>query len=505
MKRHSIKIILLSLLFFMSFLFYRLINWMRVTFAGVTLEKIVFELRVPLEGTSKSTIWSAISYCVCPALGLTLLLAVLLLLCDRARKKRFLNVRFGSGFSKAVKVWPLPYTKAASLLLSLTFLSVGILQANRNFELFGYIDAQVIMSPFIEDNYIGPEKANLTFPDKKRNLIYIYLESMESTYADTASGGAFPENYIPELTDLASQYINFSNTDRLGGALPVSGTQWTMGAMFATSTGLPINLPLVGGSIAQQFFPGATGIGTILENNGYHNVLFIGSDATFGGRRLFFTQHGNYEICDYDDAKAKGLIPEDYYVWWGYEDEKLFSFAKDKLTELGKSSQPFNFTMLTADTHEFAGYVCRLCGDRFGTQYANVIACSSKQVFDFVRWIQRQNFYKNTTIVITGDHLTMDSTLTAGVPPEKRSVYNCFINAAPAISREKTKNRQFSALDLFPTVLAGLGVRIEGDQLGLGVNLFSGKQTLYEKYGPDLSRELSLKSAFYNRTFIHAK
>ena len=46
---------------------------------------------------------------------------------------------------------------------------------------------------------------NITFPEQKRNLIYLYLESMESTYADKASGGAFDKNYIPELTQLAGE------------------------------------------------------------------------------------------------------------------------------------------------------------------------------------------------------------------------------------------------------------------------------------------------------------
>jgi phosphoglycerol transferase len=38
-------------------------------------------------------------------------------------------------------------------------------------------------------------------------------------------------------------------------------------------------------------------------------------------------------------------------------------------------------------------------------------------------------------------------------------------------------------MDMFPTTLAALGVEIEGDKLGIGVNLFSDKQTLAEKYG----------------------
>lgn len=191
----------------------------------------------------------------------------------------------------------------------------------------------------------------------------------------------------------------------------MTGATWTMGAMFAQTSGIPLSISIDGNDMNTQehFFAGAVTLGDILESAGYCQNLMIGSDATFGGRRLYFTEHGNYNIYDYNYASENGLIPPDYRVWWGYEDEKLFSFAKDKLTELSQQSTPFNFTMLTVDTHFEDGYPCELCTDEFGdNQYANVMACSSRQVKELVDWIQQQDFYENTTIVISGDHPTMD-------------------------------------------------------------------------------------------------
>ena len=80
----------------------------------------------------------------------------------------------------------------------------------------------------------------LTFPERKRNLIYIYLESMENTYSSTENGGAFEQNVIPELTELSLQNENFSGDDQtLNGGYAMPGATWTIGAMFAQSTGLP--------------------------------------------------------------------------------------------------------------------------------------------------------------------------------------------------------------------------------------------------------------------------
>ena len=107
------------------------------------------------------------------------------------------------------------------------------------------------------------------------------------------------------------------------------------------------------------------------------------------------------------------------------------------------------------------------------------MACSSRQVSEFVKWIQQQDFYSNTTIVVTGDHLTMDSDFCDGVDDNyKRKVYTVYINAdATSVSAK----REYTTYDNFPTTLATLGVQIEGDRLGLGTNLFSSIQTLVEE------------------------
>lgn len=116
-----------------------------------------------------------------------------------------------------------------------------------------------------------------------------------------------------------------------------------------------------------------------------------------------------------------------------------------------------------------------------------------------------QPFYENTTIVISGDHLGMQTSYydeKIGGTNYQRTIYNTFIN--PAISTSHSKNRQFTTFDMYPSTLAALGVKIDGDRLGLGTNLFSGKKTLVEQYGgiENLNSELSKRSAYYeNKIF----
>lgn len=73
-----------------------------------------------------------------------------------------------------------------------------------------------------------------------------------------------------------------------------------------------------------------------------------------------------------------------------------------------------------------------------------------------------------------------------------------------AINEKPSVNREFTTLDLYPTTLAALGVQIEGNKLGLGVNLYFGEQTLVKQYGKDyLDIELLKDSKLYRKKILY--
>jgi phosphoglycerol transferase len=231
----------------------------------------------------------------------------------------------------------------------------------------------------------------------------------------------------------------------------------------------------------------------------------FGSDKKFGSRNLYFSKHGDYKIFDYNTAIEKGLIPADYFVWWGFEDSKLFAYAQDEILELASHEQPFNFSLLTANTHPFGGYLDEGCSEKFGDNLSNVIYCTDKQLDIFVRWIQKQKFAKDTTIVISGDHLNMDNGYFDNIDSNyQRTVYNVIINSS--VTTDNNKNRQFATIDMFPTTLASLGVKMSSDRLGLGTNLFSDTRTLVERDGFDnVNTEFGYKSTFFDNKIIYGK
>ncbi|MEE3420104.1 MAG: LTA synthase family protein [Lachnospiraceae bacterium] len=459
-------------------------RWAFTTWSNLKMEEIIFELTQPLTGTGNNMIEEYMVRALVPAIvAAAALIFILFFLRKRTWYKRMTVIGFIATMVFAFFTGRYCWEE----------LKIGDWLANRGKS-----------STYIEDNYVNPATTELTFPEKKRNLIYIYLESMEKTYADKENGGGFEENCIPELTQLAQENEDFGGTStKLNGGYALSGTTWTVGAMFGQTSGLPLKIQIDTNGMGSQttFFPGITTLGDILRAQGYTQDLLIGSNASFGGRDTYFTEHGNYNLLDYKYAQENGLIPLGYKVWWGYEDEKLFDIAKQRLSYVAGKGTPFNLTMLTVDTHFPDGYVCDLCGNEFGdNQYANVMHCSSKQVSAFVKWCQEQSWYDNTTIVISGDHPTMDADFCDDVDKKYvRKVYTCYINSA-VTPADPTKRRKFTTLDDFPTTLAALGVRIDGERLGLGTNLFSDTETLSERDGyNNENTELERNSEWMNK------
>ena len=418
-----------------------------------------------------------------------------------------------------ITIWGRKFLKYKHYMIiyigEIALIFAGILYANAKLDVFRSIGEALTPRTIYQDNYVDPEEVDITFPKdgEKKNLILIYLESMEISLADEENGGKSKDNLIPNLTDYAGENISFSDkAEGLGGFYSIPGTAFTYGAMMSSSTGIPYGMPNWHDIVMtkdSKTMERVTAIGDILADEGYNQMFMCGSQAKFSGRDAFYKTHGNYEICDYNQAKVDGLIPEDYMVFWGFEDEYLFKYAKDKITELSKEDKPFNFTMLTVDTHNPEGYVCDKCENEYDEQYSNVIKCSDKQVKEFVEWIKAQDFYKDTVVVLVGDHISMAGKYydTVGIEYEDRRVYNCFINCEDALKDEDAlQNRTFTTIDLYPTILASLGADIEGDRLGLGTNLFSGKETLPEKMGlEEFEKQLNAWSFHYFNSFVKSK
>lgn len=506
MKRNFLKFLGLCLLN-ISVLLISGKAWFVLNFGKMNFEQILFTLTSNLEGSdlgiiSDFFIFSLPNLLFANVVGLVLFLAYKYLFNSLSQSVHF-DIRLkDKAYTFELMSAKFKRSTTIFLVVSIFLGSIGNLLAGLGF--VNFLKARSVNSLIYENSYVSPADVTITFPEEKRNLIYIFLESMESNFSEYPINGE-PNNLIPGLTELAQENFSFSHTEGLGGARQVPTTKLTIGALVGHTSGIGLNIPIHRNSYGKgtSFLPGAISLGTILEDHGYDNYLILGSDSKFAGRDIYFSTHGNYELIDYKHAQEVGWIDEDYFVFWGYEDKKLFEFAKEELTNISKTGKPFNFSILTVDTHFIDGYVDEKFEPLYDIPYANAFRCSDEKVVEFIDWVSQQPFYENTTIILSGDHLTMNHQFVENTPD--RRIYNAIINPPFVITDSLQKNREFTVFDFFPTTLELLNVTVEGHRLGLGTSLVSNKPTLLEEHGVNYFSELNARSSFYNRKFLRNK
>lgn len=470
------KNIMLYILVFLLCLFCNLTRWGLAQFGNVNFDEILFQLRTPILSTETNILLHFFYSALLPAIIASIIVFIVIKLIYKYlinKKKNTLK-------------------KAFVITLVIVSIFIPIYCLNK-FDFFQYLEVQMTNSKFIEKNYVDPDSVRIKIPEKKKNLIYLYLESYESSFFSKDLGGVKSTNLLEPMTKISKENVNFSDTDKFGGARGVYGTSWTSAAVISMSCGIPLKLRMS----YKTMEDGAVGIGDILEKEGYNQEWMMGSDARFGNRYSFIKNHGNFKIEDHYRLVDEGKIDKDYKEWWGIEDKTLLKLAKSEVKSLASKDKPFNFTLLTSNTHVQDGYTDKSCKKKYKDAYSNSVYCNAIEVNEFLRWVQKQDFYEDTVIVISGDHLTMQNHYFKS--NEKRRIYNLIINGPDT---KRNHNREFSTLDMFPTTLGAMGVEIEGNRLALGTNLYSNEKTLMEKYGyKKFDRELSYRSKYYLEKF----
>lgn len=397
---------------------------------------------------------------------------------------------------KTYQLLPIKFFVNHKVIYSLLILIFVLLYSMSYFHVFSFIESYANNTNFYEEYYIEPQKENITFPKDKKNLIFIMVESLESSTLSSKNGGYFEESITPHLEELALKNINFSNNSLLGGFSVPRSCGWTIASILCQTSGIPLKMT-PGNFDSDTLIPSATTMWDILYENDYNIKVIMGTESNFAKTRSFFEAHNVKDIVDYKEiVKRKNLSPN-YREWWGIEDRLLLEVAKEEITELSKDKKPFVSLVSTMDTHFPDGYQDKRCPKKFKDKYLNSYYCSSLLIDDFISWAQYQPFYKDTVIVLVGDHLSMQKSTFAHINKDNRFAFNLIINS----NKKNFYNeyRQFSSFDMFPTILSSIGADIKGNRLGLGTNLFSKEKTLIERLGyKKFSIEVEKSSNFYD-------
>lgn len=302
-----------------------------------------------------------------------------------------------------------------------------------------------------------------------RDLVWIYLESLERGYLDSQR---FP-GLTPNLTALEQQSLSFTNLKQ------VEGTGWTIAGMVASQCGVPL-LSLADGNAltgADRFMSNATCLGDLLKTQGHRLQFLGGASLVFAGKGAFYRTHG-FEPQGLEEISPllqKGTPATD----WGLYDDTLYAHAWRQLTQQAQHEAPLGMLMLTLDTHHPNGHPSAACknlsyGDARNPML-NAVHCADMLVGRFVRQLQQHPRLRDALIVIASDHLAMPNTATEQLEKEPRRNLLLLLNTGrPA----QQMDRLGTSLDTAPTVLQLMGLQVPA--MGYGRDLLGADPTLAE-------------------------
>ncbi|EAY00941.1 hypothetical protein TVAG_493140 [Trichomonas vaginalis G3] len=353
---------------------------------------------------------------------------------------------------------------------------------------------------FFDKFYVNPTDELLTFPSKKKNIIFISVESLETSFFSKSIGGLFNNSYEPNIEKLYSdpKTVYFSSEKgKIGGAEQLKRARFTVSANFALTCSLPFKWMSKSSQITvenspQYYYPKVSCIGDILQRNGYSTNSIFGThynDWNFGS---IFDYHGIERVITNQHIINKTLVfIPDFY---------LFEYIRNRVMDIIKQEEPFYLHIVTRDTHE-PGYICNACPEA-PTKLERIYRCLDSNIEDFLRWSKKQSWYPNTVFVLHGDHLLRNNDLSALAIQNNytRTIFNMFLHTSTKVQHKKP--RKFTHLDILPTVLAAAGVEIKGNRLGLGSNLFSDTKTILEQRNKEeIEKDLEGVYAWYKNKF----
>lgn len=425
--------------------------WIRFNFGKIELEQIILNLLQPLHGVAKGLIYSGISLIVFLSFALTVFVVYIL---KNYLPKYALSILYVFGFS---------------------LMSIPCIQ----WDLIFFIRSRITDTLLYETEHnVSSIKTN------GRNIIYIVLESFEKSYQNK---DILKQNLTPQLTQIQNENTTFYGFHQL------KQTGWTITSLMSSFCGVPLKFDnlLTDIYLYQQFMPGLNCWPEQLKQQGYNTVLMKASSIRFTGTDKFALQHGFQKAIG--EAELRDKFGDHDNSEWGLNDHAFFQAVKTELTRLSNQDKPFFLATVQADTHQPRGHVNKKC-EVIYDDYRDAVICTDKEAFALLKWIKEQPFYKNTTIIVAGDHLISATDIDDKLEKIKnREIFFTIINPA---TDKKPQKHQYTNLDIAPTILDAAGFEFDG-KFGLGQSLYREEKTLIEKQGQKLEFELACRSKKY--------
>lgn len=283
--------------------------------------------------------------------------------------------------------------------------------------------------------------------NKDINIVFILMESMSADLLSLKNG-----KFTPYLNQLKNESYYFNNFYSAGTHTNhgVAATLFGLPSLFDKNMMKDVEIPL------------CQGIPEILKNRGYGTLFFVTHESQYDNMNAFLLENGierMYAQEDYPSSKvANGF---------GVQDDYLFEFAANKLTEYSKSNKPFFATILTISNHP--PYIVP---EKFRSvskdPQEQIVAFADDAIRQFMTDAKKQSWYNNTIFVLLGDHGKIVGTPLYDMPLSYNHIpliiHSPLFNDAP-----KVYENLGGQIDVFPTVLGLLDYSYNNNTMGIDI------------------------------------
>lgn len=318
--------------------------------------------------------------------------------------------------------------------------------------------------------------------DRPKNLIIVYLESMERTYFDVPA----VQDAIQGMVKLADQGIDATNV------VQIYGSHNSVAGMVSTQCGAPL-LPSSRGNTLRQLVPLKSGfmetvdcLGDVLSAQDYTLSYLVGADINGYSLRTFLQTHQYdrlFDVFSYTPEQLQGHMNV-----WGFDDKFLFDRAIEELEYLNENKAPFVLSLSTMSTHGPDGFPDANCAfeTELGYELPKAMYCTLQHLGRLLKRVEELGLTDNTVVAVMSDHLAPPSSFDAALKSRMRRNYLVFPNAKPAVKIDKLA----TPLDVFPTVLEMLGFDLSQRRANFGVSLLSPQPSLINQFGEGLADQV---------------
>lgn len=369
---------------------------------------------------------------------------------------------------------------------------------------------------YLGRHYVDPRDVGVQAPALKPDVLVIYIESLDQAYTRTRRPDA---PLLPRLTRLQQDF------QTLGELQPLSGASWTVGGLFSSLCGLPLQpVGLMSHNAleySRRFFQGGRCLTDLMADAGWDISFYGGASLQFAGKGRFLQEHQVARRFGAEEWRHQGVaVPA---AGWGVLDSTLAERAWQDMQRPRRGTEPRLSLLLTVNTHGPAGAHDAGCAgpvaqgpdDEDEAAAADVmreaLRCTDQVVADLVARFIAQRDGRPKVVWIQGDHLNPEPLLDDELQPQPhgRTVFHAlarFDAAGQALPADDLQ-RAFTHVDVMPTLAEAVGLRWgrEPHRLGLGVSLLAGPQspTLVEREGlATLNGRLSCRSPRFQRLWF---